>query len=299
MYNADIVIVNYNSGPHLADAVVSLAEQPVGRIIVVDNGSSDGSLSAVPNLDRLMVIENNANLGFAAACNIGISHSTADALLFLNPDARLEKDALERLLEVLYSAPDIGMVGGLLLYPDGREQRGGRRRMPTPVSAFVLAFSVPLLRRFWPDKFATINLNEEPLPEGPIDIEAISGACMLVKRSALARVGEWDEGYFLHCEDLDWCKRFAFAGLRVVFVPDARITHTKGASSGRRLFVEWHKHLGMRRFFRKYYASGQPIYVSWFIELGIWLHFVVIALLSQLARLRSLALRKQKNETNA
>ena len=296
MRQADVIIVNYNSGSLLAEAVGALEGQPVAQIIVVDNASSDDSLSLLPEDGRLSIVGNAANLGFAAACNIGIAHSHADALLFLNPDARLDPGALDRLLDVLFSAPDIGMTGGMLVYPDGREQRGGRRRLPTPASAFALAFNFGFLRRIWPQAFPAINLESEAVPEQPIAVEAISGACMLVKRTALEQVGHWDDGYFLHCEDLDWCKRFALAGMRVMFVPDARVTHVKGASSGRRLFVEWHKHLGMRRYYRKFHTGSGLSPAGLFVDLGIWLHLGLVAASTLLARAKTLVVRARAKD---
>jgi GT2 family glycosyltransferase len=115
------------------------------------------------------------------------------------------------------------------------------------------------------------------LPAAPIDVEAISGACMLVKREALDDAGAWDEGYFLHCEDLDWCRQFAEHGWRVVFVPDALVYHEKGVSSrARPLFVEWHKHRGMLRFYRKWQARDRSLMMTALVTAGIWARFAVV-----------------------
>jgi len=97
------------------------------------------------------------------------------------------------------------------------------------------------------------------LPDGAIEVEAISGACVLVKREVMEDVGLWDEGYFLHCEDMDWCMRFRQKGWKILFVPDARISHALGAcSQSRRVLVEWHKHKGMLRFYRKFFRHQYP-----------------------------------------
>jgi GT2 family glycosyltransferase len=131
---------------------------------------------------------------------------------------------------------------------------------------------------FFPEVFSDFLLHKEPLPNEPVAVEAISGACMLVKREAMDDVGLWDEGYFLHCEDLDWCMRFKQRGWKVMFVPDAKITHTLGACShSRPFFVEWHKHRGMLRFYRKFFRHQYPGLLWVFVITGVWLRFVLIA----------------------
>lgn len=282
----DVIIVNFNTGLLLIACVQSAIDNNAERIIVVDNASHDDSISTLSQAiddKRLTIIRNSSNLGFAAACNIGIEASTANNLLFLNPDCQLGTGALRQLLDTLHSAADIGMAGGLLKNPDGSEQRGGRRNMPTPLSSMAQLFRLPVLRRIWPDAIKPVNLAGTPLPEAPVEMEAISGACMLIKRSALNDVGLWDEGYFLHCEDLDWCKRFAISNWRILFVPDASVTHVKGASStSDPVFVEWHKHLGMLRFYEKFYSGDYPRPMMWLVSVGIWLHFALVTVREKL-----------------
>ena len=109
-------------------------------------------------------------------------------------------------------------------------------------------------------------------------MEAISGALMLVSREAVNDVGLWDEEYFLHCEDLDWCERFRLKGWKILFVPDAPVIHYKGTCSrSRPIFVEWHKHKGMLRFYRKFFRDKYPAVVMWLVGLGVWLRFGAMA----------------------
>jgi GT2 family glycosyltransferase len=169
------------------------------------------------------------------------------------------------------------MVGGLLLNWDGTEQAGGRRAVPTPWRSFVRAFGLHRLADRWPNVFYDFHLYKQPLPAKSLEVEAISGACMLVKRKALDDVGLWDEGYFLHCEDLDWCMRFRQKGWKILFVPAARINHALGACSrSRRVFVEWHKHKGMLRFYRKFFSQEYPGFMMWLVTAGVWLRFVMV-----------------------
>ncbi|MCA3160298.1 MAG: glycosyltransferase family 2 protein [Burkholderiales bacterium] len=274
-----VIIVNYRSGPLLRRCVASLLACPLAvEIIVVDNASHDGSLNGLPDAPGIRVIQNTTNVGFAAACNIGIGASSTPFLLFLNPDCFFQPGAVASLLAALQSDDCVGMVGGLLLNEDGTEQGGGRRAVPTPWRSFVRAFGLNRFAHRWPELFYDFHLHQQPLPEEPIEVEAISGACMLVKREAVEDVGMWDDGYFLHCEDLDWCMRFRQKGRTILFVPDARIYHSLGeCSRSRRMFVEWHKHKGMVRFYGKFFRHQYPIALMWLVTLGVWLRFGLVA----------------------
>ena len=273
------IIVNYNAGPLLRKCVDSLLACPLDiEIIVVDNASSDGSLEGLQDLSQVCVIRNPANVGFAAACNIGVQASSAPFLLFLNPDCFFQPDPIAPLLAGLQSGDRVGMVGGLLVNEDGTEQGGGRRAVPTPWRSLVRAFGLQRFANRWPKLFYDFHLHKQPFPDGPIEVEAISGACMLVKREVMEDVGLWDEGYFLHCEDLDWCMRFRQKGWKILFVPDARISHALGAcSQSRRVFVEWHKHKGMLRFYRKFFRHQYPGVLMGLVVAGVWLRFGLAA----------------------
>jgi len=274
------IIVNYNAGPLLRGCVDSLLACPEAlEIIVVDNDSEDGSLDELSDLSRVHIVRNPINVGFATACNIGVQASSAPYLLFLNPDCRFQLGALTSLLSGLNSHNRAGMVGGLLVNEDGTEQGGARRAVPTPWRSLVRVFGLHRFANRWPKLFYDFYLHKEPLPTTPVEIEAISGACMLVKRDAMMDVGLWDEGYFLHCEDLDWCMRFRQKGWKILFVPDARIDHALGACSrSRRVFVEWHKHKGMVRFYRKFFRAQYPGALMWLVMFGVWLRFGLIAI---------------------
>ncbi len=280
-YDCDVIIVNYNVGTLLADCVYSAFFAGASRVIVVDNASHDDSLAfLLDNISHphLNIIRNTHNVGFASGCNIGASHSTANNLLFLNPDSTLDIQVISQLLTVLNSKPDIGMVGGLLINPDGSEQPGGRRLFPTPKRAFLRAFGLARLSHRFPGMFPDFLLHQTTLPAVPVMVEAISGACMLVKRAAIDDVGLWDDQYFLHCEDLDWCMRFKKHGWTIYFVPDAIITHVWRASSRNRpFFVEWHKHHGMIRFYKKFFCT-RTFSLSWlFVVTGIWFRFLLVS----------------------
>ena len=273
------IIVNYNAGELLQRCVASLLQCPLDiEIIVVDNASNDDSLAGLPNLPALRIVKNSSNVGFATACNIGARQASAPVLLFLNPDCSFKPGALAELLNAMTADIQVGMAGGLLANVDGTEQAGGRRAVPTPWRSFVRAFGLACFSERWPRLFFDFHLHKQPLPDHPIEVEAISGACMMVTRKAMDDVGDWDEGYFLHCEDLDWCMRFRQKNWKILFVPSVEITHALGVcSSGRPIFVEWHKHKGMIRFYHKFFRNQYPGALMGLVALGVWLRFSLVA----------------------
>ncbi|MGZ4960717.1 MAG: glycosyltransferase family 2 protein [Methylomonas sp.] len=282
------IIVNYNAGDFLRSCIDSLLKSSsFSAIIIVDNHSMDSSLAAIPEAPQIQVIKNAKNLGFATACNIGLRQVNTEYVLFLNPDCRLGPSAPEILLEHLMSNDRVAMVGGFLGNPDGSEQGGGRRAIPTPWRSFVRAFGLHRFSDRWPRLFFDFNLHQQPLPDNAIEVEALSGACMMVKREAIEDVGLWDEGYFLHCEDLDWCMRFRQKGWKVLFVPGAKIVHEHGVCGrSKPIFVEWHKHKGMLRFYRKFFRHQYPGLLMGLVTVGVWFRFLLVSGYYSMARLR-------------
>jgi hypothetical protein len=273
-----VVVVNYNAGDVL-QACVCQATQQAGQVIVIDNASTDHSADKVKvSYPEVIVVENARNMGFAKACNQGAKLAEGEDILFLNPDCILEAGAIQRLADALHSAPDIGMVGGLLANPDGSEQVGGRRAVPTPWRSFVRVMGLGVLANRYPKLFSDFSLHKQPLPEKAMEVEAISGACMLARRPAIEQVGLLDEGYFMHCEDLDWCMRFRRKGWRLLFVPDARMIHHKGhCSASRPIFVEWNKHKGMLRFYNKFFRHQYPGLLMVLVAISVWVRFGLVA----------------------
>lgn len=285
VHRCDVVVVNFNAGGFLKDAVASVLRcGSVAHVYVVDNFSTDESLSLLPSRqsDRLTIIRNSANLGFATACNIGLAHAVSENLLLLNPDCQVIEGAIDRLLTVLRSTDRVGMVGPFLVNIDGSEQAGGRRKLPTP--RLVLGQTTKKLQWLFPFQFGSFLLHHEPLPDQPTEVEAISGACMMVRREMITDIGPLDEEYFLHCEDLDWCMRARRHGWKVLFVPDAKVVHQKGVSSrSRPLSVEYHKHKGMVRFYNKL-LSERPRWLLAVVSAGVWTRYAAIAMVHLLSR---------------
>jgi GT2 family glycosyltransferase len=276
-----VIIVNFNAGALLRDCVEAvLASRVELEVILSDNGSDDGSLTLLREHcgadPRLTIIENGENLGFARGSNIAVPVAQAPYLLFLNPDCIVGSETLECMLRFMASTPAAGMSGCIVRDPSGGEQVASRRVIPDPWIGLARMLH---LERVWPGLLSGKRLDRtsEPLPEQPVEVEAISGAFMLVRACALKDVGLMDEDYFLHCEDLDWFVRFQRAGWPIYLVPDVSVVHYKGSCSGSRpVAVLWHKHRGMQRFFRKFQFHQYPLPLSLLVLVGIWLHFAAV-----------------------
>ncbi len=265
--NISVVVVNYNGGPLLLRCLEALqASRPTPEVILCDNASQDGSLAAARRaFPEMKILAFERNLGFAMAVNRGLAAARGRWLVVLNPDCLVEPDTLATLSRVMAEHPRAGLAGCRILDPDGREQRGSRRHLPRLGSGLAKALG----RR-------GIDLHQMPLPAAPQPVEAISGACMMVRRAALDEVGGLDEDYFLHCEDLDWCKRFHDAGWEVLFVPQASVVHHQGTCSAERpRRVAWHKHRGMWRYYRKHLAGDHPRPLRALVWSGIHLRLLI------------------------
>lgn len=279
-FQVAVVIVNHNAGEALAACLKSALSQS-REVVLVDNASESAEFESVvapfAANPSLKILRSPVNAGFAVACNKGAYASSAPCILFLNPDCIALPGLLEKMSDTLHANPRTGMVGALLLNPDGTEQGGGRRSIPTPWKSFVRAFGLwRILRRhdFYTESTAP--------PLFSVEVDAISGACMMVKRSAFEEVGGFDEGFFLHCEDLDLCMEFKKLGWNIVFSPSAIVLHGKGVCSrARPVFVEWHKHWGMLRFYKKHFRSQYPAILQALVVAAVGMRFfLVVARLS-------------------
>jgi GT2 family glycosyltransferase len=215
---------------------------------------------------------------------VAVPLATGRYILFLNPDCIIGPDVVKRMSELMKNHPDAGMAGCLIRNLDGSEQVGCRRMVPTPWRTLIRILH---LNTFFPNQpfFRSFVLANSPLPTAPTNIEALSGAFMFVSRKAFAEVGPLDENYFMHCEDLDWCMRFRAAGYSIIFAPHVEITHVKGSCSINSVNkVLWHKHLGMIRFYRKFFRHQYPFPIMQIVIVSIWCRFAIIRLVSLVKR---------------
>jgi N-acetylglucosaminyl-diphospho-decaprenol L-rhamnosyltransferase len=224
----DVVVVAYRSGDTLRGCVEPLSAMPHVNVVVVDNACPDDSTRTVADLP-LEIVRSPRNGGFSYGCNLGAARGTAPYLLFLNPDARLDEAALGVLLAVLREDAGTALVAPRILDDDG-SLSWSLRRYPRLRSTYAQAL---FLHRVFPLAPWTDELIRDPAAyESAATPEWVSGACMLVRRSAFAAIGGWDERFFLYCEDTDICRRLWDAGHAVRFEPRAEVHHVGGASSG-------------------------------------------------------------------
>jgi len=259
------VVVTHQSGATIAACLSRLCHaEGVTQIRVVDNASSDATLEVVRRCAsqdaRIRFIANPDNPGFAVACNQGAEASDAPWLAFVNPDCMVDADTLSRLLAHAGSCSGEVLLGTALVDEQGLQDPAARRRAPQ--------FARMLTSRTARD----LSIPAEPaLLLQPVG--AISGALMLISRRLFERIGRFDPGYRLHAEDLDLCRRARDAGAVVAVANDLSVLHLRGVSSrSRPLFVEWHKHRGLWRYFCKFEAAHIGKGAVLLVWLAIWLH---------------------------
>jgi len=285
-----ILIVAADSGPPLRECVVrALASSVAVELIVVDNASRDGVPQALARAnehdERLRVIYNRANIGFGPAVNVGARLARGDTLLILNPDCLLEKDTLARMLDVLHTKPDAGVVGAVVCDAGGTPDPASRRRDPL-LRRSLNAMSGRAKREGKNARYEGIDV-PGPIPQEPIEVENVSGALMLLRRAVFERLHGFDDRYFLHCEDLDLCRRVRDSGCTVWLAGNVRVLHAKGGSSAHRpVFVSYHKHRGMWRWFRKFDPVAHKPAMRALVACGIASHFIATAPLLWLRRRR-------------
>ncbi len=229
MKQVDVVVVSFNSRAVLRSCVEPLASVDGLRVIVVDNNSSDGSLDAVADLDihRIPLMDNR---GFSFGCNKGWRTGSGEFVLLLNPDARLMPEDLGRMLASFEAHPGAGAVAPRIRGKDGSLDYS-LRRFPRIRSRFAQAF---FLQRLAPNApWADEVIRDRRVYDRPGFAEWVSGACIVIRRSALERVDGMDEGFFLYCEDLDLCRRLWDAGYEVWYEPSAVCVHEGGRSAPR------------------------------------------------------------------
>lgn len=264
------VVVNYHTGPLLGDCLRRVLRCPeLAELVLVDNGSAAGEIDAMLaeiNDRRVIRVDLPSNPGFAVACNQGARASTSPWLLFLNPDCLVDTDTLTRLAECTHRHLQLGVLGALLVDAQGYPDSASLRRDPLPARAMASALG---LDRF--DAFEGVPISIPSGSREPIQGDAISGALMLVRRDAFTAARGFDEGYFMHAEDLDLCRRIRELGFEVWCDPAIRVVHIKGVSSRRRPFrVALAKHRGLLRYFDKFDAPNTALPIRALVRAGAW-----------------------------
>lgn len=278
-----IVILNYNRADMLArclDSLYAHAHRTTLDVWVVDNASSDESVSMVrERFPQVHLLVSPHNGGFSYGNNLALrqiiserdeTKPSADYVLLLNNDTTVPAGALDGMVDYLEGHAEVGVVGPKLLLPDGTLDRACRRSFPTPAVSF---YRMTGLSRLFPKspRFGRYNMTYLD-PDVETEVDAVVGACMMVRGHIVREVGLLDEQFFLYGEDLDWAYRIKQYGWRIVYYPAVMVWHHKRAASTRyaipsiRAFYD-----AMRIFHRKHFAATTPAWLNVLIESGITL----------------------------
>ncbi len=269
-----VIIVTHNSRPALDECLSGLKAGLNGNgheIIGVDNASSDSSQQAVrEHFPQARVVANRRNVGFASACNEGARIATGEYLMFLNPDATIDSDAIEQLVVAIKSRDDAGVVVGRMRFPDGSFQATCRKlpRLDNMLFSRGSIFS-RLLR----------NGSHYTLPDYPdtTAVEASAGTMMMIRRELFEKVGGFDRRFFMFMEDVDLCLRLSALGHTNYFVPSAGAVHLWGRGSNvGKLRRNWYHHWAVWKYFRKHRRS---LMTYTLLPLVLVVNFVLVTLL--------------------
>ncbi len=272
-----VIIVSYNTRDVLQqciDAVETATEVP-HEVIVVDNGSRDGSAEAVEQRFPDAVVIRQQNVGFGRGNNAGLQQAGGRFVLLLNSDVLVRPRCVDQLADYLLVHPEVGAVGPRLIRPNGELDLACKRGFPTPRASF---FRVVGLSRLFPGSrfFNAYNLGYLDEREEH-EIDAGTGACLLVRRSTIDQVGFFDPDFFMYGEDLDLCFRIKEGGWRVVYLPAAQAVHLKGQSTrqatNRMLFAF---HSAMWTFHSKHYAADLSAFPNGLVWASIWGRWAVL-----------------------
>lgn len=220
MIDLSIITVSYNSEKFIRRYIASLNNLPSEtEVIVVDCDSTDHTVEILKNESKVKLIEAGGNIGFGAGNNLGVKHSNGKYLLFLNPDTQILDDAINIMLLYLKSQDKIGILAPAILDRDSKVQ-ASVRRLPTIYGA---------IKEYY---FSIKDSYKDYIPSGtnPTEVEAVYGAAMMMNRKTFNGVGGFDKKYFMYFEDLDLCRKVKRLGLRIIYLPKARIKHEVGGS---------------------------------------------------------------------
>lgn len=288
--SVSIVIVNWKTPRLLASCLDSIQrdlESKDFEIWVVDNASADESVAMLQErYPYVQLVVNSENVGFSRGCNQVLPKTNGKYVLLLNPDAVVMGNAISCLAKFMDEHDECGAVGPKVLNPDGSLQLACRRAFPSPAASF---FRLTYLSRLFPRNpyFARYNLTYEN-PDQLLEVDALSGSCMMVRRKAMELVGGLDEDIFMFGEDIDWCWRIKRAGWKVFYLPSAEVYHYHGAASRLRpIGATINLHKGMEVFYRKHLASRYWAPFNALVYGAIWTRaavFICLGLLKQVAK---------------
>jgi N-acetylglucosaminyl-diphospho-decaprenol L-rhamnosyltransferase len=265
-----VVVVNHDTRADLLACLTTLRDAGADAVVVVDSGSTDGSVAAVEQAFPYVEVVALDNVGFGRAANAGVAVTGADAVVLANADTRFPHASARAMGEYLAAHPEVGAMGPMVRFPDGRIQLSARSFPSLRQAVGHAVFGL-----FWPSNPWTraYRLTDwDHASERQVDW--VSGCCVAVRREAFDAVDGFDPGYFMFVEDVDLCYRLGEAGWRVMFAPVAEVTHAIGGSVSRKRFRMAFEHArSLDRFFGRRYATGPKRLLRPLIRVGLagWL----------------------------
>lgn len=271
-----ISIVNYNTGDYLVkclQSIQSIENEAEIATYVVDNASSDDSIKKAQKLfPKVNFILNKVNLGFGKAHNQVLKKLNTEYALILNPDTLLGRAVISTMLKFMDENSDVGAATCKIVLPDGSIDLTAHRGFPTPLASLLYFLGID-----WLYHLSLKNLNNIH------EVDAISGSFFLTRKSILDNVGFFDEDFFMYAEDIDLCFRIKESGYKIMYVPDVKILHFKGVSSGlkkhsqeittassetkKRSLDAFYE--TMKSFYQKHYQKKYPAFINLLVYLGI------------------------------
>jgi len=282
-----ICIVNYQARDYLNNCLRSIiANSPQGdyEIIVVDNGSTDGSVKLLQaDFPKVTIIENPANLGFTAPMNQALRRASGQSLLLLNPDTLIHPQAFDRLIAFMQEHLQVGICGPKVLNTDGSLQAPCRRGESRPWA--VISYFLGLHRLFPNSRLFGGYLLNYMGEDVTHEVAGVAGSCMLIRRQVVDQIGYLDERFFAYQEDADYCFQARRAGWQVYYLPTAQVTHFGGEGGSRvqpyRSIYAWHRSYWL--YYRKNLASDYLFLFNWAFYLAMLVK-LLLALLANLFR---------------
>lgn len=276
-WDVSIVMLNYNGGEMTAEAIRSIRESAPSstcEIVVVDNGSSDGSVERLrKEFPEVRLLSNGRNLGFAKAVNSGIDLSRGRHILLLNNDTTVPHGSIDGLAQFMDGHPECGICGPQLLNADGSRQHSYDN---FPTAATVL-LNKGILRMFFPARYPSKRQCATP----PLEVESVIGAALLVRREVVEKIGKLDERYFFFLEETDWCLRAREAGWKIFHLPTVAVCHLQGRTKRRaeaRAKVEYTRSLFA--YMRKHSSFIAYLFVRTIFPLKVFVNALVMLVLS-------------------
>lgn len=285
MIDLSIIIVSFNTKKFLKKCVNSIFESSGSfsfEIIVVDNASTDRTVEDLRGLKKkIKIIENSVNLGFSKANNQGIKIAKGRYLLFLNPDTEVYPDSLSYMIKFMDKNKNVGAATCKVVLPNGKLDDSAHRGFPTPWNALSyfsgLYKLLPRSKLFSGYHLGWMDLSKEH------EIDVLGGSFMFVRREGGEEVGWWDEDYFFYGEDIDFCFRLKEKGWKIFYVPQVKILHYKGISSGikresadlttakkqTKRIATLARYNAMKIFYKKHYTNKYPRALTWLVLKGI------------------------------